>query len=122
MPKALALMLGFCIALAGRAEPTASARREIDHLLRFIEESGCEFNRNGTWHDAKAARAHVLTKYEFLLGQDRINTSEDFIEKAATKSSVLFGQPYTVKCDGDEPLRSSQWLTGELARYRGIEH
>ena len=122
MARAMALMLGLCIALAGRAEPAASARREIDHLLQYIEESGCAFNRNGTWHDAKTARAHVLTKYDFLLGQDRITTTEDFIEKAATKSSVLFGQLYAVRCNGEDPLRSSQWLSSELGRYRRIEH
>jgi len=84
-------------------------------------DSGCEFNRNGTWHDAKAAREHVRFKYEFLLAQDRINATEDFIEQAATKSSILFGQPYTVRCDGDPPVLSSLWLSRELARYRAIQ-
>ena len=111
-------MLGLCVALAARAGPTASARQEIDHLLGFIENSGCEFNRNGTWHDATTAQAHIRVKYDFLVAQDRINTTEDFIEKAATGSSVLFGQPYSVRCDGDPPMRSSQWLSAELARYR----
>ena len=111
-------MLGLCITLAARAEPSPGVRQEIDYLLRFIEESGCEFNRNGTWHDAKTARAHVLAKFEYLLSQNRINTTEDFIEKAATGSSMLFGQPYSVRCDGDPPLRSSQWLSTELARHR----
>jgi Family of unknown function (DUF5329) len=121
LAKAMALTLGLCIALAARAEPPAGARLEINHLLGFIEESGCEFNRNGTWHDSKAARAHVRGKYEYLLGQNLINTAEDFIEGAATKSSVLFGEPYTIRCGGDPPLRSSQWLSTELARYRAIQ-
>jgi len=90
-------------------------------LLGYIENSGCAFNRNGTWHDAKAALAHVRMKYEYLLAQDEINTAEDFIDKAATKSSVLFGQPYIVRCDGDPPVRSSQWLSDELARHRTPE-
>ena len=114
-------MLGLCIALTARAELSASVRQEIDYLLRFIGDSGCEFNRNGTWHDAKAAREHVRFKYEFLLAQDRINATEDFIEQAATKSSILFGQPYTVRCDGDPPVLSSLWLSRELARYRAIQ-
>lgn len=118
---ALAFILGLCLSWAARAALPPGVRHEIDHLLQFIEESGCEFNRNGVWHDARAARAHVFAKYAFLLGQDRINTTEDFIENAATRSSVLFGQPYTVRCDGNPPVRSELWLSTELARYRALE-
>lgn len=121
LARATALTLGLCIALAARAEPTANSRREVDYLLGFVEKSGCEFNRNGTWHDAQTAQAHLRMKYEFLVAQDRINTTEDFIEKAATGSSVLFGQPYSVRCDGDPPVPSSQWLSSELARYRAAK-
>ena len=119
--RATALLLGLCIALAARAEPPAVVRQEIDYLLEYIGKSGCEFNRNGTWHDSKTAQAHVRDKYEYLVAQDRINTTEDFIEKAATKSSVPFGQPYSVRCGADPPLRSSQWLSAELARYRVVQ-
>lgn len=104
-------------------EPLAgmiSGKLPLD-LLRFVEASGCQFNRNGAWHDAKAARAHIVMKYEYLLARDGINTTEDFIDKAATGSSMLFGQPYTVKCDGDRPVRSSVWLSTALARYRAIQ-
>ena len=118
---AITLMLALCLTLAARAAPSADSRKEIDYLLRFVETSGCQFNRNGTWHDAKAARAHIVMKYEYLLTRDGINTTEDFIDKAATGSSMLFGQPYTVKCDGDQPVRSSVWLTTALARYRAIQ-
>jgi hypothetical protein len=121
MAKTMALVLGLCFTLAARAVPSPGALQEIDYLLRFIEESGCAFNRNGSWHDAKAARAHIRMKYEYVLAQGGINTTEDFIDKAATKSSMLFGQPYTVKCDGNQPLRSSVWLAAELARYRAIQ-
>jgi hypothetical protein len=119
--KSLAIVLGLGMASAACALPTPGVQREIEQLLRYIGESGCTFNRNGTWHDAKAARAHVSMKYEFLLGQDRINTTEDFIEKAATKSSVLFGQPYTVSCDGGPPVPSSVWLNAELTRLREVQ-
>jgi uncharacterized protein DUF5329 len=120
LASALALMLGLCITPAARAEPSPGVLQEIDHLLRFIEESGCDFNRNGTWHDAKTAQAHVRFKYEYLLARDEIKTTEDFIDKAATGSSVLFGQPYSVRCDNDPPLASNQWLRSELARYRAV--
>jgi hypothetical protein len=119
--RAAALALGLCIGSAPHAAPSASARQEIDYLLAYIGRSGCEFNRNGSWHDAKAAQDHVRIKYEYLLARDRINTTEDFIELAATKSSMLFGKPYIVKCPADPPVGSNQWLNNVLALYRARE-
>lgn len=119
--RAAALALGLCMASDLHAAPSAGARQEIDYLLAYIGRSGCEFNRNGSWHDAKAAQDHVRTKYEFLLARDLINTAEDFIEMAATKSSVLFGKPYIVKCPADPPVGSNQWLNNALARYRTLQ-
>jgi hypothetical protein len=118
--RAMALLLGLGITLAVAAEPSANARREIDYLLGFIENSGCEFNRNGSWHDAKAARDHIRFKYDYVLARDGINTTEDFIEKAATKSSMWLGQPYTVKCNGGPPVPSSRWLSAELTHFRTL--
>lgn len=119
--RAAALALGLCMASAPQAAPSASARQEIDYLLAYIGRSGCEFNRNGSWHDAKAAEDHVRTKYEFLLARDLVDTAEDFIDRAATKSSVFFGKPYVVKCPTDPPIGSNQWLNHALARYRARE-
>ena len=56
-------------------------------------------------------------KYDFLVKLGRIDTTKDFIDKAATESS-LSGQPYEIRCGGDLPMPSSLWLTNELARYR----
>jgi len=52
-----------------------------------------------------------------LAAADRINTAEDFIDQAATRSS-LSGQPYQVRCSGDAAMTSNQWLRDVLARYR----
>ena len=92
-------------------------RRKINYLLRFIESSDCEFYRNGSWYDSKRAQAHLRDKYQMLAAADQISTAEDFIEKAATKSS-LSGRPYEVRCGGGEALTSNQWLRKALARYR----
>ena len=118
--RAMALLLGLGITLAAAADPSPDARREINYLLGYIEKSGCAFNRNGSWHDAKAARDHIRVKYDYIVARDGINTTEDFIEKAATKSSMWFGQPYTVKCDSGAPVPSSQWLTAELTHFRTL--
>jgi hypothetical protein len=111
------LLLGLALAPVARAAPPAVAQTEINYLLRSIESSACEFFRNGSWYDAKKAAAHLRDKYEILATRDRIQTAEDFIEQAATKSS-LSGQPYQVRCSGDKAVTTNQWLRDLLARYR----
>ena len=61
-----------------------------------------------------AARAHLRYKYDALLKHDQIGTAEDFIDKAATKSS-LSGLAYKVRCPGGPELSSGQWLRDALA-------
>jgi hypothetical protein len=87
---------------------------EIDHLLRFIETSDCVFVRNGEKHDAAAAHDHIQRKYAYA--KRWIETSEQFIEYTATKSSTT-GKRYSVICAGrEEP--SADWLKRELSRFR----
>ena len=74
-------------------------QQEVNFLLGYIEGSGCAFYRNGTWHDSKAAQAHIRDKYKYLAARDRISTTEEFIEKAATESSFT-GLAYEVRCNG----------------------
>ena len=100
-----------------RAAPPAIAQTQINYLLRFIESSGCEFYRNGSWYDSKKAQTHLRHKYEMLAADDQINTAEDFIEKAATKSS-LSGRAYQVRCRSGDAVPSNAWLRDVLARYR----
>jgi hypothetical protein len=113
----MGLVLGLALPPLARAAPPASAQTEINYLLAFVGNSGCGFFRNGSWYDAKQAEAHLRYKYEMLAARDLINTAEDFIEKAATKSSVS-AQPYQVRCSGAEAVTSNQWLRDALARYR----
>jgi Family of unknown function (DUF5329) len=113
----LGLLLGLTLLPAARAGPPAVAQTEINYLLGSIDRSGCEFYRNGSWYDSKKAQAHLRYKYEMLAAREQINTAEDFIEKAATRSS-LSGQPYEIRCSGGEAVTMNQWLHGMLARYR----
>ncbi len=92
----------------------ADTQSEIDHLLGFIETSDCVFVRNGDKHDAAAARDHIERKYAYA--KRWINTTEQFIEYTATKSSTT-GKGYSVICAGrEEP--SADWLKRELRRFR----
>ena len=110
-------MLGLVFLTVASAAPPTIAQTEINYLLGSIESSGCEFYRNGSWYDSKRAQAHLRGKYEILAAADQISTAEDFIEKAATESS-LSGRPYQVRCGGGEAVTSNQWLRDTLARYR----
>jgi hypothetical protein len=111
------LAVGLLLGSLGRAAPPAIAQAEINYLLTFVEQSGCDFYRNGSWYDSKKAQSHLRQKFDFLAARGQINTAEDFIEKAATKSS-LSGQAYQVQCSGGEAQSSNQWLRDALARYR----
>ena len=115
----LACGIGLWLALAplARAAPPAIVQQEVDHLLRYVGDSGCAFKRNGVWNDARAAAAHAREKYDFLVTLGRIDTTRDFIDKAASSSSMT-GLPYEVRCGGSAPVSSGLWLGEELARYR----
>ena len=113
----LFLMSGLLWAPAVHAEPPITVQVEVDFLLGYVEGSGCEFYRNGTWHDSKAAQAHLRDKYRYLAARGLINSTEDFIEKVATQSS-LSGEPYRVKCQDGAAVTTNQWLRVELVRFR----
>lgn len=117
LPAAVWLVLALVLAPVGHAAPPAIAQAEINYLLGSIENSACEFFRNGSWYDGKKAAAHLRDKYALLAAGQRLQTAEDFIEEAATKSS-LSGQPYQVRCGADKALDTNPWLREMLARYR----
>lgn len=104
------------IANAGPA-PTPTAVAEVEYLLDYVGQSGCDFYRNGVRYDSGAAKIHLRYKYDALAGHGQIRTADDFIEKAATKSS-LTGIAYRVRCAGGPELSSNQWLRDALAMYR----
>lgn len=100
-----------------QATAASVADVETGQLLGYLERSGCVLYRNGRWHSASDARAHLEKKYRYLLDKGLVDTTEDFIARAATASSMS-GKPYQVKCDGREPVPSAEWLTTELQRLR----
>lgn len=94
-----------------------AARAEIDGLLSRLAASHCHFQRNGVWHTADAAKVHLRRKLDHLASRGAVASTEEFIEQAATRSSVS-GRPYLVKC-GDQPAVSSDaWLHAELGALR----
>jgi hypothetical protein len=105
------------LAAVSGASPAPAVTQEIEHLLGYVLNSGCQFYRNGFWYDARRGEEHLRDKYDYLVKHDEISATEDFIDKVASKSSIS-GLAYEVKCDGAEPLTSAQWLRQELIRYR----
>jgi len=115
---ALALLL---LPVARAAPPgtphVETAQVEINYLLEPVGQSDCEFNRNGTWYGSKRAQEHLRYKYDWLVRHDRISTTEDFIDLAATKSSIT-GRPYQIRCKDGQVVTSDQWLRDALACFR----
>jgi hypothetical protein len=99
------------------ALPEPEQADEIEHLLSFVENSRCRFERNGKWYEPDAAAYHLRRKYAFLLQRAERVTTADFIEHAATASSVT-GRMYRVQCPDVPVLLAAAWLRDELTRYR----
>ncbi len=105
------------LVLQVHAAPDNTARGEIEYLLAHLEGSGCEFFRNGDWHDASRARRHIERKYDWLVRRDLVSSAEQFIERAAMESSRS-GEPYLVRCPDQSAVPSALWLYEELGKHR----
>ncbi len=114
------ILIGLVALLLGgtaQAAPGEAARREIAGLIGALDGSSCRFQRNGSWHDAAEARAHLQRKYDYLLRKDKVDTAEQFIERAASQSSMS-GKPYRIVCPGQPEQTAAVWFTARLAALR----
>jgi hypothetical protein len=117
-PRVLFVLLTCMFVFEAAAAALAPvARAEIDALMSKLEASACEFNRNGTWYTAAEAKSHLLRKLKYLEDRGALQSAEEFIELAASNSS-LSGRPYLVKCGDDPPLGSGKWLRSQLQIVR----
>jgi len=108
----------FLLLLAAGLSPAdvpEAQRPEVQHLLETIKTSACIMERNDEKGTGAMAHDHILRKYDYY--RDEIQSTEDFIELAATKS-VLSGKYYYVHCEGQPAMRLKDWLLFELQRYR----
>jgi len=116
--RLLLFLLTVIFAAAGSAAALSpAARTEIDALLSRLEASACEFNRNGSWYPAADAKSHLLRKLKYLEDRGAVQSTEQFIELAASSSSTT-GQPYLVKCGSGAPVQSGTWLRSQLQMVR----
>ena len=93
----------------------ADTQAEIDHLLSFVANTSCQYDRNGTIYEGTEARNHINMKYEHY--KRKVKTAEDFIKYSATKS-MISGRKYKIHCPGSETVNASDWLLEELHHYR----
>jgi len=115
--RSFALLAGLLLSLPAFSAPPPAAAREIDQLIAALGSSGCEFQRNGTWYPSAKAQEHLRRKYDYLLKRGRVESTESFIDLAASKSSMS-GKPYLVKCGNGAPTESKVWFSKKLLDAR----
>ncbi|WP_051414127.1 DUF5329 domain-containing protein [Pseudoxanthomonas suwonensis] len=116
-PAVLLLALHAPGARAGEGAPTGDASAEIQALIARMGESACRFQRNGRWHDAAEAQAHLQRKYDWARRRGMSGDAEAFIERAASRSS-LTGRPYRVACAGQPERDAGEWFRAQLRDLR----
>ena len=109
--------LWLLLPLLAHAAPSAQAQREIRGLMDALSQSQCSFQRNGSWYPADKARAHLQRKYDYLLKRDLVDTAEQFIDRAASRSSMS-GKAYRVRCPGQAEVDAASWFGGRLKALR----
>lgn len=92
-----------------------SIEEEVQYLIGSIETSNAVFIRNGNRHTSAEAAAHLSMKYK--RGRRYINSSDEFIERIATKSSIT-KKLYWIEEPGKEKVESAKWLRARLNEYR----
>lgn len=97
------------------AEPQGQAQQEILHLMDFVKQSSCEFERNGKRYNAPKALEHIQKKYDHFI--DEIQSAEDFVRLSATKSEMS-GSSYHIYCPEQASQTSAEWLLTELMHWR----
>jgi len=120
LPWLVALVCGAWLAVAGGpapAQPAAGAEREIAALIDGLAQSSCRFSRNGSWYDGARAAEHLRRKYDYLRKRELADTSEQFIERAASRSSVS-GRAYRVACPGEPERDAGPWFLQRLELLR----
>lgn len=94
------------------------APREIAALLSLLRSSTCRFERNGRWYDGERAAEHLQRKLDYATGRGMAPASaEEFIEKAATRSSFS-GREYRVQCGDAVAIPARTWFVAALKQLR----
>ncbi len=97
------------------ADVPDSQKPEVEHLLKFVKESACEMDRNGSRHPGPKAYQHIAQKYDY--SRNKIRSTEEFIAYSASKSTTS-NHDYLAVCPGQTTVKTQDWLLAELKRFR----
>ena len=116
----LACLAALAPSLASATQPVSASARtpaaEIDALIdRVAHAKGVTFIRNGSEHTAAQAAEHLQRKRK--AAGKRITTSEQFIDKLGTRSSMT-GKPYRVRLPDGTEIDSAVWFNSLLRDIR----
>ena len=116
----LASIFAFACMSTTAAESAAQSKSAaaIEYLLDSVAASDLKFMRNGKAHTGAEAAEHMRRKYKHF--DDRIQSADDFIDLAATKS-MLSGNKYTVRT-ADGEMATADWLHSILTDYRNTRN
>lgn len=114
---ALRTLFGLLLIVQAQVVVAADATMdaEIDFLISEVARSECKFVRNGKEHSADDAVAHLQMKRR--RGKRYFDTTEEFIERIASKSSWS-GKEYVIRCPDQSAETAAQWFYRHLHRYR----
>lgn len=115
MKNSIIIILAAFILPAFASSSNIQMQMEIDHLINYIQSSECIFIRNGKNYSPDEAIEHIKKKYEYF--RNRIDSTEQFIELCATKSTMS-NKPYLINCREEEVVECGIWLLRELKRFR----
>jgi Family of unknown function (DUF5329) len=97
----------------------AAEKAKIESLLSHVANlTDAKFIRNGKDYDAKSAAKFLRGKWE--ANEKNINSANDFIAVAATKSSTS-GKPYLIQLKGRPATPCADYLTTELKKLGEAE-
>ncbi len=111
-------LLGLAGSVVAAGNPaTPSVDETVSYLIKYTADSKLTFIRNGSEHTS--VEAADLMKRKFDYAKTAIQTPEDFIRLAATKSH-LSGKAYLVKMPDGKTVPSADWLGEALKAYRVV--
>ncbi len=114
----LVLIAGLVLSSFASLADDPNMDSEIDFLLDTVVSSDCVFIRNGSEHEAEAARDHLQMKRE--RGKRYYSNAEEFVEKIASKSSWT-GKDYLIQCGNEPQQKARVWFMSMLNRFRQDE-
>jgi hypothetical protein len=102
-----------CLASATAAdEISAQEKEKIEYLINQLESmKDATFIRNDKEYDARTAALFLRRKWQ--INKDKVRTSEDFIERIASRSSTT-GKSYRIKLKDGREIECGDYLSKML--------